>query len=1549
MKILSVLDPFLCLINQKYTIKYQWQILFVSISFISACITLLITYGILFTFPPTAYDSAKSIAISQLTANSLTLSKQVASSIDIELQSIGNSIASVSATYSTVLIQYSSYLNNGSILRQQSSYKHFNFQYGCKYPNCPQDYGSLIGRSRLPLSYLTRNNLNGSIKHTSTYLYSNTLGYGSQNDSQWSKILSKHTTASVVLNGLAIQDQDLSVMYNHGPNSTVMFYSAAAILRNGVTSAYSIFRSFPGTQLNLTDSFDPSDQKWFKKAPTNGLYLYGPFVEPSTGDYVVSLSCRDSSTVLGKSSYFNAVTGAVVSISTLREMINNIEYKGNGFGALVRYETHEVLVWKNETGIYNAKTSNFYTIFHYDELFAEEIISFAKSIEYTDANKTEWIVSVAPFFNSTTFSNSEPNMALVYLVFTPKEEAYSILNTWNRKTYSTIDIIVIVTAIIIGLTIIIIWFVILAITNRLTFPFKQMMILSEEINQVTAKDDKAQNYSHIYKIASQELKNQVGDISKLTFTFYEIIELIFENSNKKKVAIINYPKNPFYMTKEQRNDLVYDWVTFKIKAIQYGITNTLVDTSRISNRSNKSFQSNKSYKSNNSIKLIENEKGDELKPIEIEENSPRTSNITDQSNSNNNKYDYNSVPTTTIIKYEEMENGELIKNNNLQIVKAERNKRKFTFSSITFSLIFISSLLFLGLIASMLFATLVIRFDVGKWINNASDTLENNELNDISTLLDLKAIYMKATFTHISIDVLTASNYFTSIMNQNILYSTWEKDLRYLTSYSIDADNPYISSVSSSYNYSGYFIPSAAYCYDTTDNCKTSQNSTGTHLTSLLDLKLRSYITSGNMISYIQIGLDQDGLTRYLPYRQTSASNPTSCKIQSTNNQTCLNKYITSKCSSDSYSSYPAYDVRCRKWYNYAIQSSTNDPTKSYFILPRVDSNDEYVLTGVTPIRSTSSSSSALFGVFSINYLVSSFSTSLNSITLLSSGYIYMIDTTNTSQVIIHPDLTSSSSCQFVYCIETEFTDEEYQLFYNNILLPIQQNENNIPTKYKKGNKLWLLKYNSFQVSTGQYTLIATVPYTEVVYNAHLLHKSYETCLFRLMILFAMLLILTLLVLIICNRRLYIAYNSPLDHLNMVLQQIKESSIYPSNGSLINPSILVDPNDLTAYNTALNSRPRNTSKKHPRYQFYKNSNKNKTKNKSLPILNRYLYTSYDVKQFAEMITLLGSLLQTIDDRYINDNLHIAHSVYSEALEIFNTKNNKIGIGNCMNKLGIIEMKLDNYRAAEAMFNQSILNSQELLDETILNNDSMTINDNNNEYILELKRLHSDRQGNLAKLYLKENNFSEAIRILTWLFEEDSQNNYIFGLIRKQSLLGQAYLRINDFKNAKIIFDNSINFITFKINQYENNDQNVDQNNDKSDMIELAVAEQLALFNLAILQNKSNEDLQVIVNSFLIALISTPYMNINTTKKILISLRIHFSLLMNAGYVNDIDNLAKEFNIELMDMKQMIVSPYHDSGVLALESSSSGSVGDTAIGFNVSVDDFHNIKSKSMDI
>lgn len=164
--------------------------------------------------------------------------------------------------------------------------------------------------------------INGSLEHSSVYMYykDSSISGAVKSNSSWLNITKIHPSVNSVIDALAYQDRDMNLMYNRGPNSTLMFYLSSKItLKSG--GYISIHRTFPGVQ-KLSTTYDPSSRNWFVNAAENSYYLYGPYVESFSKQPVVTLSSMKTAIDTFTGDRLTTVSAGVLLISELAAIGN---------------------------------------------------------------------------------------------------------------------------------------------------------------------------------------------------------------------------------------------------------------------------------------------------------------------------------------------------------------------------------------------------------------------------------------------------------------------------------------------------------------------------------------------------------------------------------------------------------------------------------------------------------------------------------------------------------------------------------------------------------------------------------------------------------------------------------------------------------------------------------------------------------------------------------------------------------------------------------------------------------------------------------------------------------------------------------------------------------------------------------------------------------------------------------------------------------------------------------------------------------------------------
>jgi len=370
-------------------------------------------------------------------------------------------------------------------------------------------------------------------------------------------------------------------MYNRGPNSTVMFYLSTQL--KYANSQYTVsHRTFPGKtshhtrttvvtmiavhacmmcyhssgirkKTTLQDKYDPTNRPWFINASSLSYNMYGPYVESFTGLYAVTLSTRNFTTLKvqgsSSSSDVNIVSAAVLLIDNLAKIINSISYNDNGFGALIKYQTNEVLVWRNNKDIYDSKNSKFYDVSHFDANLATYNLKQKSIIEYTDASGADWIVSTTPFFNTSYKDTGTSGYTLVLLVFSQKSQAMKPLNSLQAQIDGTTSDVTTRTIITIAATAAVVLIVISFLVLYIVKPFEVMRSTSKEIIRISTEEEDLRDYSNLVDDAYFNL-TRTDEVGILAADYYDIVCVLhYRNMDKKDTP--KYPRNPFNLSETE--------------------------------------------------------------------------------------------------------------------------------------------------------------------------------------------------------------------------------------------------------------------------------------------------------------------------------------------------------------------------------------------------------------------------------------------------------------------------------------------------------------------------------------------------------------------------------------------------------------------------------------------------------------------------------------------------------------------------------------------------------------------------------------------------------------------------------------------------------------------------------------------------------------------------------------------------------------------------------------------------------------------------------------
>ena len=232
----------------------------------------------------------------------------------------------------------------------------FNLKHFVQFIN--KIFFNLLGKTRIPwiddFQY-------GSVEHSSVYLYEKDSNQSARNDHDWINITTHDPQINRTIDAISYQDQDMNIMYNQGPNNTVFFYSSSKVENLSNNNYFSIHRTFPGVVKNMS-YYDASSRSWFTKAPTESSY-FSAYKETFTNQLVINLSSKREFLEQSTNYRFTLVAAALVLLSDLQSIVYDIQYSNGGFGALVKYDTQEVLCWKKVFFVFFYKRKSYNSLY----------------------------------------------------------------------------------------------------------------------------------------------------------------------------------------------------------------------------------------------------------------------------------------------------------------------------------------------------------------------------------------------------------------------------------------------------------------------------------------------------------------------------------------------------------------------------------------------------------------------------------------------------------------------------------------------------------------------------------------------------------------------------------------------------------------------------------------------------------------------------------------------------------------------------------------------------------------------------------------------------------------------------------------------------------------------------------------------------------------------------------------------------------------------------------------------------------------------------------
>jgi hypothetical protein len=566
-------------------------------------------------------------------------------------------------------------------------------------------------------------------------MYSSALPGAVRNDQTWSSVTASQPSVNSVINALAFQDRDMNIMYTKGPNTTVMFYLSTKInLKSG--GYVSVHRTLPGI-VKDNNTYDATERSWFKKAPKNSYYLYGPYVETFTRQPVITLSTMITSSDTNTGESLQTVAAAVMLISELStigeitarsratmeysihyydtlysfRVVNSVKYTDGGFGVLFSKSTQQVLVWKDQnypTVIPGTRT--FLTISDFDVNLAAKPITGSNIFQYTDPKGVTWIVSPYPFFQPGSINSpSNSGNQLVILVFAQRALAEASLDSLNSNINTTTNSILMSTIIIIACTIAATILLCFLVIEYIARPLEAMRRISEEIAEMSAEDEDKKDYRSVLQKAYVNL-NRTDEVGLLAAEYYYIVCLL-HNKNMAKRETPKYPPNPFHLGSDVNYDQL-SWVQFISL-----------------------------YESRNNVTVARGPVATAVDDL----SASMDLDVLGSMNTRGSAKVY--MPVATIVPTEtnanQMPKSAVQRDSSKYIDVPKEQKKVGWFTSLKSQLYFLSFVLLVGVTVTMLITVISLSRQGVTWMSSSTTQIDNTQVTNMQAITVAKAAYVK--------------------------------------------------------------------------------------------------------------------------------------------------------------------------------------------------------------------------------------------------------------------------------------------------------------------------------------------------------------------------------------------------------------------------------------------------------------------------------------------------------------------------------------------------------------------------------------------------------------------------------------------------------------------------------------------------------------------------------------------------------------------------------------------------------------------------------------
>ena len=414
----------------------------------------------------------------------------------------------------------------------------------------------------------------------------------------------------------------------------------------------------------------------------------------------------------------------------------------------MKISTKEVLVWKDaniENNVYDTATQSFKTIGDFDPNLANIDVSTKNVIHYTDPTGVEWIVSIVPFFQTATFTSSNPSpptvATLAVLVFANKKVAQATLNDFNDQISNTTNDIFKTTIIIIACTAIAVILFMIVLILLITAPLETMRKLSHEIMEISAEDEDKKDYGVILQKSFTNL-NRTDEIGLLASDYYHVVSILHDK-NLEKRETPKYPPNPFHIDESKANDVTLtDWTSF-LKIFHAENRNRKISKHDIQNKQSSSPPKSDHLESLDVLGSILSQRDkkavgrNEIIPVDTSDDIEAQDNIT---------------------RHPEKVSKKLLRGRGKYYSLHYKEKKVGYLTSLKSQLYSLSTILLCGCMVTMIITIVSLSKQGVNWMDNSSSQITNSQIQNMISITNTKTVYISVRYDN-SINLHLFINY----------------------------------------------------------------------------------------------------------------------------------------------------------------------------------------------------------------------------------------------------------------------------------------------------------------------------------------------------------------------------------------------------------------------------------------------------------------------------------------------------------------------------------------------------------------------------------------------------------------------------------------------------------------------------------------------------------------------------------------------------------------------------------------------------------------------